>query len=124
MRKKFLLYALMILFLFHCGGKALIEITEPGDNALVNGTVKIITQTASSSVLDSIQFYIDDEFLASVQAFSDTCVWDARSFLHGSLHNISAIGFFANGLIAESDIISVTVYSHRTVLAEVFGEYY
>ena len=114
----------MILFLSHCGGKALIEITKPGDGALINGFVKIIAQTASSSALDSIQFYIDDEFLTSVQALSDTCIWDARSFLHGSFHNISAVGFFANGLIAESDIISVTVYTHRTVLAEVFGEYF
>ena len=122
-KKRNFIYLLVILCSLQCGNQGLIEITTPGDNALVNGFVKIIAQTASSSALDSIHYYVDGEFLNSVQALSDTCVWDASSFLHGSPHNISAIGFFANGIIAESDMISVTVYSHRTVLAEVFGEY-
>lgn len=119
----YLLCILLFFIIIGCDNSPLIEITKPVDGALVNGFVNIIAQTASSSALDSIQFYIDGEFLASVQALSDVYVWDASSFLHGTLHNMSAIGFFANGIIAESDMISVTVYSHRTVLAEVFGEY-
>lgn len=124
MKNRYAIYTLLIIFCLQCGSNALIEITKPGDGALVNGLVEIIASTTGSNNADSIEYYIDGELAASLLALSDTFIWDASSFLHGSVHHISAVAFFANGLIAESDIVSVTIYSHRTVLAEVFGEYF
>ena len=121
-RRRYLLF-ILLLFTIRCGNDALVDITQPADGALVNGSVEIITQPAGSSPVDSIQFFIDDELMATSLPGSNAYLWDTRSLEHLSVHNISVIAFFANGLIAESDIISVTIYTHRTVLAEVFGEY-
>ena len=92
--------------------------------ALVNGVVEIIAEPVSSFALDSIRFYIDGELFATSLTPSKTCIWDANSLSHGSIHHISGVAFFANGLVTESDIVSVSIYSHRTVLAELFGEYF
>lgn len=118
-----LLSLLLLIASTGCDKNALIEITRPGDNALVNGLVEINTQSVSSSPLDSVQFHIDGELLNTSLSYPNTCIWDTRALSHASVHDISAIGFYANGIIAESDMISVTVYSNRTVLVEVFGEY-
>lgn len=124
MQKSCFIGALLIVFWLGCGNEALIEITKPGDGALVNGFVEIIAEPVSSFALDSIRFYIDDELFVTSLTPSNTCIWDANSLLHGSIHNISGVAFFANGLVTESDIVSVSIYSHRTVLAELFGEYF
>ena len=116
--------SILLLFFLDCGGDALIEITEPADRALVNGFVEINAQGVCSSSLDSVQFYINGELEVTSLSHPNIYTWDTRTLAHASVHNISAVGFFTNGLIAESDMISVSVYSHRTVLAEVFGEYY
>jgi hypothetical protein len=116
-------YILIMMCLLSCDNQALVEIIEPVDGSLVNGDVEIIARVASSYTLDSIEYYIDDELLGSATACSDTGIWQTNSSVHGSTHDLSAIGYLHNGLIVESDIISVTIYTRRTVLAEVFGEY-